>query len=505
MEGKLMHRRLARVILPACLAAALVLVSAAPALAAPAAASPPFAGAARLMAMSPALGGVHAMADGFSELPAGSRITGTTRPDEAQYWLAVVHKGQVLSLNLSQRKDSWGPCDFAVLDLLTDDINSLALLDTTIGTGDHVQGDVTIPCDTIIAIASHNHTAEGTQHYIIDYTLSDPAVTSAVSRTSGSDRYATAIAISQKTFTSADTVVVATGRNFADALSASGLAGSYDCPILLTDPQTLSSGVDAEITRLGASTVLVVGSASAVSANVKNTLTHDGRTVRRLEGTTRFETAGAIADEIRAHETSANRTPSTEAFVVNGMNYPDALAVSPYAFAKKMPILLVMPTSVPQVTNTELSAMSASKAWVVGGPSVVSEQCKAALHAATSERIAGAGRVETALAAADTAVTQGWGSFGHTGLTTGWNYPDALGAAASIGKQGGVLLLSRPMWMQQDLYEKIADQRNGIGDVTLFGSTSALAGAVLGHTDHALRGDQWPTDTGPYGVLYGAN
>ncbi|MGB4592225.1 MAG: fibronectin type III domain-containing protein, partial [Coriobacteriia bacterium] len=54
-------------------------------------------------------------------------------------------------------------------------------------------------------------------------------------RTAGADRYATAIAISAATFpaSSVTTAVVATGRDFPDALAASGLAGAYGSPVLL--------------------------------------------------------------------------------------------------------------------------------------------------------------------------------------------------------------------------------------------------------------------------------
>jgi putative cell wall-binding protein len=499
-----MRRRLARSVLPAFLAAALALGSAAPAFAAPPAALPSFAVASRLAAV-PFLAGVRTLSSGIAELPPGSHVSGTMGPDEAQFWLAVVHKGQVVSLDCSQRKDSYGPCDFAVMDVLSDLSSDPLLMDTSVGSGGKVHADITIPFDTLIVIGAHNHTAASVQHYDIAYTLSDPPVTSAVSRVSGADRYATALKISQQSFTSTDAAIVATGLNFADALAASGLAGSYDCPILLTNPYQLSPGVDAEITRLGATRVLVMGSGSAVSTSVVNALTHDGRSVRRVKGADRYGTAAAIADEIRAHETSAGRTPATEAFAVSGLNYPDALAVSPYAFAKKMPILLVRPTGVPTVTNTELSAMHASKAWVVGGSTVVSDQCEADLNATATERIAGSGRVETSLAAADKAVTQGWATYAHVGLTTGWNYPDALGAAAAIGRQGGVMLLSRPMWMQENVYQRLLDQRASITDVKLFGSTSALAGAVFGHTDHALLGDAWVTEMDPYGIDYGAN
>ncbi len=63
-------------------------------------------------------------------------------------------------------------------------------------------------------------------------------------RLAGANRYRTAIEISKDHFAKADTVVLATGRTFADGLAASGLAGVFNAPLLLTDATELPFGVD---------------------------------------------------------------------------------------------------------------------------------------------------------------------------------------------------------------------------------------------------------------------
>src|SRR5690606_10527730 len=58
-------------------------------------------------------------------------------------------------------------------------------------------------------------------------------------RISGDTRYDTAIAISQEGWKSADTVVLATGADFPDALAGGPLAYQQNAPILLTRPASL--------------------------------------------------------------------------------------------------------------------------------------------------------------------------------------------------------------------------------------------------------------------------
>ena len=82
-----------------------------------------------------------------------------------------------------------------------------------------------------------------------------------VERVAGVDRYATAVAISRATYEKADTVYVATGLNFPDALAGAALGG----PLLMTPPGALPDSVRDEILRLGAARVVALGGATVVS------------------------------------------------------------------------------------------------------------------------------------------------------------------------------------------------------------------------------------------------
>lgn len=295
-------------------------------------------------------------------------------------------------------------------------------------------------------------------------------------RTSGADRYSTALAVSEATFpgSSVTTVVVATGRNYPDALSATGLAGAYHSPVLLVG-DSVTASLTAEIDRLGASAVAIVGGTSAVSASVAAALdaSYD---IDRIQGPDRYSTAAAVARKVDA----AGGNVST-AFVVRGDAFPDALAGAPFAFARAMPILLTRSTSLSSATADILAEIGSTNAIVLGGETAVSAGVLAELDTAlpgTAARWSGADRYETAANVAQYGVARGWASWQQVGLATGLNYPDALGGGAAMGARGGVMLLTSPSALSGAAAAAIAANVDTIDRIEVFGGENAVATEV---------------------------
>jgi putative cell wall-binding protein len=88
-----------------------------------------------------------------------------------------------------------------------------------------------------------------------------------VSRQSGTDRYATAVAISVANHKAgaAGVVYIATARTFPDALAAAPVAGRDRGPVLLVSSTSLPDSVAAELRRLSPNRVVIVGGASTIS------------------------------------------------------------------------------------------------------------------------------------------------------------------------------------------------------------------------------------------------
>jgi hypothetical protein len=105
----------------------------------------------------------------------------------------------------------------------------------------------------------------------------------AVKRVAGDDRFATAAAVSKRYFPSgADTVFLANGLGFADALSAAPVAARNGSPILLTHATSLPAATATELARLAPDVIVVIGGTGAISDKVMKRLAPYAETVTRV-------------------------------------------------------------------------------------------------------------------------------------------------------------------------------------------------------------------------------
>jgi putative cell wall-binding protein len=306
--------------------------------------------------------------------------------------------------------------------------------------------------------------------------FASPVGVGETARLAGGSRYATALAISRATFAngSVDTVVVATGADYPDALAASGLAGVYESPLLLVG-DTVTIEFAAEVSRLGATEFVIVGGTKVVSLGVETELKKLGD-VTRVAGSNRYDTAAKVA-----HLIDDEGGFTEQAFFVRGDNYADALAVAPFAWRNAMPVLLVRPTEVPPETESVIASLTVDVGYVAGGPSAVSDATLSALDGmvgSSVDRIFGANRYATATEIAEYAVGEGWAEFGYIGIATGLHYADALGGGAAAGANGGVMLLTDPNTLSKPVEDLITAKKLLIDDVVIFGGTSAVSDAV---------------------------
>lgn len=105
-------------------------------------------------------------------------------------------------------------------------------------------------------------------------TALDAYTTGSVTRLSGADRYATAVAVSRAGF-GADvpgTVYLATGAVFPDGLAGVPPAAHAGAPLLLTHRDALPAAVADELRRLNPSTVVVLGGMGSISTALTNQL-----------------------------------------------------------------------------------------------------------------------------------------------------------------------------------------------------------------------------------------
>ncbi|MFR8402361.1 MAG: cell wall-binding repeat-containing protein [Bifidobacterium angulatum] len=244
-------------------------------------------------------------------------------------------------------------------------------------------------------------------------------VAPAMQRISGATRYDTMSQVVQKEgLKQGQTVIVASGANYPDALASSSLAGALDATIVLTDPQSLYKAGE----QLGAKW-------------------------------------GAIA------------------LLMTGDNYADALSISSYAYMSHMPIFLCSSTK--GFTDGEIKEIKKiKKMWVIGGEQAVPQRFfERQIAGGMDERIAGSTRYETSINVADRFAGDydGFLRMNNVVFTTGMNFPDALATGPFAGRNKAVLLLADPNGSTANFVKQYVKQHGDVDNAYIVGGENAVS------------------------------
>ena len=188
-----------------------------------------------------------------------------------------------------------------------------------------------------------------------------------VSRIGGDDRYETnLLTLKQLNLGGKDTIIIASGLDYADALSAS----STGLPVMIVGDKLTDSQIAYLKTLGGDDTYYIAGGTAAVSSEVEKQLKDlNLGTIKRLAGGDRYETSVLIA------ETFYNK--STLAYLASGDDFPDGLTGGVLAGlsrdGKGASLLLV------NERNTNLAASYIKDAGVrtvkgIGGTAAISDE-----------------------------------------------------------------------------------------------------------------------------------
>jgi N-acetylmuramoyl-L-alanine amidase len=272
-----------------------------------------------------------------------------------------------------------------------------------------------------------------------------------VKRLAGDDRYETAIKISKDNFKSADTVVLASGTNSADALAASSLATSKSAPILLTKRNEIGKNVFDEIKRLNANNVIVVGGKVSISEKVVSDLKNKNITVKRLAGDNRYETSYEIAKEL------LKSNKAKEAIIVNGFKNVDALSVSSLATKENLPILLNDGNRLSKDIKNIVGDSNIKKMYIIGGRTSLPRRIEDNIKALDIEyeRLAGEDRYETSSKIAKYA----YENSDKVILASGENSIDALAAGVLTKMEKAPMLLVQKRRIPKSISNRIEESK----------------------------------------------
>lgn len=292
-------------------------------------------------------------------------------------------------------------------------------------------------------------------------------------RLGGSDRYDTSTIISAAEPSHGSTVIIATGEKFPDALTASGLAGCLDAPVLLVSKDDVPPKVASEIKRLGARHAIICGGTPSVSSAVESQLRHMGVSTERLAGSTRYETAVAIAKRIRKITGRSDRV-----FLARGDAFPDALIVSPLAYTTHTPILLSGTDKLRDSTAAQLTSAHYGSATIVGGGMNSRAENGVRNRVPAVDRWEGSNQYDTSVQVAALSVLGGTESWSYVGIARGDIFPDALCGGVLAGKQRGVILLTPPGALDSGVADALTAHTADVRRCEVYGSDQAISAAV---------------------------
>lgn|GEM_PF-6565357 len=311
------------------------------------------------------------------------------------------------------------------------------------------------------------------------------------SRIAGQDRYQTARLIGES-FNNGQYkggVILASGRDFSDALSATALSKKINAPILLVDIDVKHSLEAMNYIHQHVPTsspIYIIGGTSIIGSDFETSLNKSGYyNLKRLAGQNQFDTDIAVVNEV-------NAPLGTPVFLASGENFQDALSVSSFSGAKQYPTLLIESDSLPARTEDYLTTHKPATVYIAGGLGVISQAVESRIKAiqpnATIIRLAGNNQYDTAsTVAAEFAPTPQ-----TIYLANGSSFPDALAGSALAAKTGDpILLLDQSLTtLPQAVIDYLQNLRSAAirPNVKALGGIAVVSDSLLAQVENMLDG-----------------
>ena len=201
----------------------------------------------------------------------------------------------------------------------------------------------------------------GTVHLLGGDRALSPAVAASVTdagyrvqRLAGADRYATSVTVAEQVAAAPTAILLATGRSFADALSAGAAAAGSGAVVVLTDGRRLPPATAEFLAAQSAPRFAIGGPAAAADPGATPVL-----------GANRYETSVLTAERFPGRGDAVA--------LATGERFPDALAGGAHAARLGAPLLLTPGADLADPVARHLSGSAATTAYLYGGPTAIAE------------------------------------------------------------------------------------------------------------------------------------
>ncbi|MBR0229779.1 MAG: cell wall-binding repeat-containing protein, partial [Erysipelotrichaceae bacterium] len=179
------------------------------------------------------------------------------------------------------------------------------------------------------------------------------------SRVYGNNRYETNLEILNYLDAEFDTLLVCSGNNYPDSLSASAL----NVPIMLVNNSLQNNQLEF-LAENEFSRIYIIGGTSAVNSRIESELEKYAE-VKRISGANRYQTSRMVAEEFF-------EDPDT-ALISYALNFPDGLCGGPLAGVLNAPVLLTADGNTYEVRQYFSRHPYPDKLYILGGSALISD------------------------------------------------------------------------------------------------------------------------------------
>lgn len=284
----------------------------------------------------------------------------------------------------------------------------------------------------------------------------------------GATRFETSYLAAKKGWTTSDTVIIAPGMSYPDALCAGPLAAKNNAPILLARNESLSSQSELKnlLSSLKVKKAIIVGGPTVLSTSFENGIKAMSISTERLGGLDRYETSVKIAQAVGTNG---------EVAIATGAGFADSLSISAVAGVRRMPILLTEKGVLTGTVKNYLDKQSITRSYIIGGTTVISDSVAKSVK--NPERIGGANRYETN----EKIFNKFKGSLTSSEMfmALGTNFPDALSISALAAQKKSFVLLTNTTDVEAPVMNVVTKNRDSISKMYIVGGPQFITSTIL--------------------------
>ena len=296
-----------------------------------------------------------------------------------------------------------------------------------------------------------------------------------IKRIGGKNRIETSLLISNFINESAEKVILANSKDYADGLSAASITfGEY--PVLLVD-NYLDENIINEILRLQAKEVIILGGKSSVNENIEQKLQNISslEKITRISGANRYETAVNIS----------MKSTNTNLIFASGENFPDALS-STILTTYNSDLLLTAKNNLSDPAKDLLNNFNGDTINIVGGTNSISNDLyniiKNTAKINNIQRLSGSNRFSTSIVVAEKINTSN-----TIIIASGENFPDVLSASTLSQKIKSPILLVSKNIIDDSVINYI--KNNNFSKAIILGGNNTISDNTSNNIKRLLNGN----------------